>query len=278
MLPTVDQIRRTLRSRLEPKFGTNEARALERIIFEDVMNLRPIDVAVSPERELPEFIPAKVDAIIERLLADEPIQQVLGTARFCGMMLRVTPNVLIPRPETEQLVDMIADRWRNVPDVRVLDIGTGSGCIAIALARALRFPQVTAVDISADALNVARRNAAEWKVAIDLQQADALQLQLPGEWDVIVSNPPYIMQSEAAEMEPRVLRHEPHTALFVPDAEPMLFYDAIRAYAARHLSARGMLYFEINPLMAQRYRGADIVKDFCGRDRFAIYETKEAIN
>jgi release factor glutamine methyltransferase len=212
------------------------------------------------------------------LLADEPIQQVLGTARFCGMMLRVTPDVLIPRPETEQLVDMIADRWRNVPDVRVLDVGTGSGCIAIALARALRFPQVTAVDISADALNVARRNAAEWKVAIDLQQADALQLQLPGEWDVIVSNPPYIMQSEAAEMEPRVLRHEPHTALFVPDAEPMLFYDAIRAYAARHLSARGMLYFEINPLMAQQYRGADIVKDFCGRDRFAIYETKEAIN
>ena len=278
MLPTVSQMRHQIRVSLEPQFGVDEARALERIIFEDVMNLRPIDVAVNPDRELPEFMPEKVSSIIARLLADEPIQQILGRARFCGMMLRVTPDVLIPRPETEQLVDMIADRWRNEPDLRVLDIGTGSGCIAVALARALRFPQITAVDLSRSALDVAARNASEWGVRIDFVQADALNLQLPGEWDVIVSNPPYIMQREAEAMEARVLQHEPHTALFVPDDAPMLFYDAIRTYASRHLTARGMLYFEINPLMASRYVGADVVKDFCGRDRFAIYEKKRTAN
>lgn len=267
---TVAQANTTLLSRLTPTFGSGEAKALVRIIFEDVLLMRPVDVVVNPERALPDFIPAKLDAICSRLLAGEPIQYILGRARFCGLDLRVSPATLIPRPETEQLVDIIADRYASRPDLRILDIGTGSGCIAIALARALRFPQITAIDISEEALKVARQNAADHRVKINFQQADALDLTLPGSWDIIVSNPPYVMQSEAAEMEPHVLQHEPHSALFVPDSDPMRFYSAILSYARRTVSRA--LYFEINPLCASHFRGADIVKDLHGRNRFAIYD------
>lgn len=259
-----------LRTALTPAFGPGETRALMRIIFEEVMSLRPVDVAVNPERELPDFMPAKIDAIVRRLLSGEPIQYILGRARFCGIDLRVTPDVLIPRPETEQLVDLITDRYAARPDLRILDVGTGSGCIAIALARALKFPQITAIDISEGALAVARQNAADYRVKINFVQTDALNITLPGPWDIIVSNPPYVLQSEGAEMERHVYDHEPHSALFVPDTDPMRFYHAILGYARR--TDTKAVYFEINPLCADRFTGADIVKDLHGRDRFAIYD------
>lgn len=267
---TVSQTAAYLRSRLVPAFGDGEARALERIIFEDVMNLRPVDVVVNPDRELPDFMDGKVGGIVERLLAGEPIQYILGRARFCGMTLAVSPATLIPRPETEELVDIITDRYSSRTDLRVLDLGTGSGCIAIALARALKFPRVTAVDLSADALAVARRNAADYRVKIDFIQADMLNLDLPGPWDIIVSNPPYVLESERAAMHSRVLDHEPAMALFVPDSDPMRFYDAVLRYARE--SQSGAVYFEINPLCVSRFKGAEIVKDIHGKDRFAIYD------
>lgn len=267
---TVSQIDRHIRSILQPAFGPGEGAALTRIIFEEVMNLRPIDVVVNPQRVLPDFMPQKIDGIIRRLINGEPIQYILGRARFCGMDFKVTPATLIPRPETEQLVDMIADRYASHPDLRILDIGTGSGCIAIALARALKFPQITAIDISDDALAVARQNAADYRVKIDFRQANALSLSLPGPWDIIVSNPPYVLQSEMAEMESHVVNHEPHGALFVPDLDPMRFYTAMLHYA-RHVQAKA-IYFEINPICADRYPGAEIVKDIHGRNRFAIYD------
>lgn len=266
----VADIRRHLDRTLTPAFGSDETRALVRIIFEEVMNLRPVDVVVNPERELPDFIPAKIDGICSRLLAGEPIQYILGRARFCGLSLKVTPATLIPRPETEELIDIITGRYASRADLRILDVGTGSGCIAIALARALKFPQVTAIDISDATLAVARQNAADYRVKINFLQADALSLSLPGPWDIIVSNPPYVLQSEAAGMQTQVLDHEPHSALFVPDSDPMRFYDAITAYARR--AGAKALYYEINPLCAARFRGADIVKDIHGRDRFAIYD------
>lgn len=264
------QIAEYMRTRLEPRFGAGETRALARIIFEDVMNLRPVDIAVNPERELPDFMPGKVEKIIDRLLAGEPIQYVIGRARFCGMELKVTPATLIPRPETEELVDLVTARYSRRTDLRILDLGTGSGCIAIALARALKFPQITAVDFSADALAVARENAAGYGVKINAIEADILNLSLPGPWDVIVSNPPYVMESERGEMEPQVLNHEPASALFVPDKNPMRFYDAILNYARK--AGAGAVYFEINPLCADRFKGAEIVKDIHGKDRFAIYD------
>lgn len=266
----VAEAEKRLRGALEPALGAGEARAAVRIIFEDVVNMRPVDVAVNPERELPGFMQTKLEGIAERLLAGEPLQYILGRARFCGMELKVTPATLIPRPETEQLVDIITDRYGRRPDLSILDVGTGSGCIAIALARALKFPQITAIDISADALDVARQNAADYRVKITFARADALNLTLPGPWDIIVSNPPYVLQSEGAEMERQVYDHEPHTALFVPDTDPMRFYDAILSYARR--SGVKAVYFEINPLCADRFEGAEIVKDIHGRDRFAIYD------
>lgn len=258
-----------MRSRLAP-IGEGEARALERIIFEEVMLMRPVDVAVNPDRVLPPFIPAKVAAITDRLLNGEPIQYILGHARFCGLELTVTPDVLIPRPETEELVDIITRRYASRPDLRIMDLGTGSGAIAIALARALKFPQVTAVDISADALDVARRNAADNRVKINFVHADMLTLHPEGEdYDIVVSNPPYVMESERAAMERHVLDHEPPTALFVPDGDPTLFYDAILRNFHGHARA---FYFEINPLCAGRFTGAEIIKDTCGKNRFAIYD------
>lgn len=260
-----------MRSRLVATFGEGEARALERIIFEETMLMRPVDVAVNPDRELPPFIPAKVAAITDRLLNGEPIQYILGRARFCGMELTVTPDVLIPRPETEELVDIITRRYASRRDLRIIDLGTGSGAIAIALARALKFPQVTAVDISAGALDAARRNAAANRVKIDFVQADMLTLRPDGEegYDIVVSNPPYVMEHERAAMERHVLDHEPATALFVPDAAPTLFYDAI---LRNFRGCARAFYFEINPLCADRFPGAEIIKDTCGKKRFAIYD------
>lgn len=250
-----------------------EARPLERIIFEDVLLMRPIDVVVNPERNLPPFIPAKVDAILDRLIAGEPIQYILGRARFYGMELNVNPDVLIPRPETAQLVDIIADRYAGRPDLRVLDLGTGSGAIALALARTLRFPHITAIDISPEALAVARQNAADLRVKIDFIQADILNLNpiLSSScfYDIVVSNPPYVLDSERSDMEPKVLDHEPSSALFVPDSDPMRFYDATLCAFRGHA---GAFYFEINPICASRFKGAEIIRDSFGRERFAIYD------
>ncbi|MCM1309479.1 MAG: peptide chain release factor N(5)-glutamine methyltransferase [Bacteroides sp.] len=262
---TVNELKNHIRSRLA---SDPEARALERIIFEDVLLMRPVDVVVNPDREVPPFIPPKVNAILDRLVAGEPIQYILGHARFYGLDLRVNPDVLIPRPETEELVDIIVKRYGNQPDLRVIDIGTGSGAIAIALARTLKFPQVTAVDVSEKALAVARQNAADLRVKINFIQADILRCPLSAaQFDIAVSNPPYVLESERKEMERKVLDHEPSLALFVPDSDPLRFYDAIM----RNVKADSY-YFEINPLCAKDFKRAEILRDSFGKERFAIYD------
>lgn len=268
------QFRAKTLSDLERATGsTGEARAMERIILEDILLMTPAQALARPEFEVPDFIESKVERIVERVRAGEPLQYALGRARFYGMTLNVTPDVLIPRPETEQLVDMIVDRLGSRQDLRVLDLGTGSGCIALALARTLKFAEVTGVDVSERALEVARRNASELKTAVDFRAGDILHLDaLRGsDWDVIVSNPPYVLESEAAAMERHVLEHEPASALFVPDSDPMRFYQPIIEYWQRHKAPGGMLFFEINPLCAHEFKGAEIIKDFYGKDRFAVY-------
>ena len=245
---------------------------MERIILDDLLLITPAVALAEPEREVPDFIVDKARAILELVAAGEPLQYALGSARFYGMDFHVTPDVLIPRPETEQLVDLIVDKMGARTDLRVLDIGTGSGCIAVALARTLKFPQVTAMDISAPALSVARGNAERLKAKVSLLRADILELDsIGGEWDVIVSNPPYVLESEATQMEPYVLNHEPHQALFTPDSDPLRFYKPTIEFWLTHRAPGGILAFEINPLCADEFRGARIVKDFYGKDRFAIY-------
>ena len=186
------------------------------------------------DREMLPFTAEKIDRVADRVAAGEPVQYAVGKARFMGNDYRVTPAVLIPRPETAGLVDMICKEYDGRSDLRVLDIGTGSGCIAISLARALPFSSVTAFDISAEALAVARDNARSLGVSVDFRQTDILKAEPGGDsrsFDIVVSNPPYICRSEAADMDARVLDHEPAQALFVPDDGPLLFYTAIGRYA-----------------------------------------------
>ena len=279
---TVSELRKQIIDRLTPAVGATEAVAMMREMFLKLKGYKPVDIALYGNRTVLQESVRVADGWCERVIAGEPLQYILGTAYFMGMELMVSPAVLIPRPETAGLVDMIVDRYADRTGVRVLDVGTGSGCIAIALARALRFASVDAIDISTPALAVARENAARMRVDVSFNRLDALALSvktLPGPYDVIVSNPPYIAQHERADMNPRVYANEPAQALFVPDSDPLIFYRTIAGYALQALDADGTLYFEINPLyseqlrsmlVAQGWRDVDIIRDYKGNYRFAV--------
>ena len=269
----IEQLRSGLAGVAEPQ----EVQAMIRIICEDIFNYDQVDVALRQESELPDFAQERVTEIIARLRRHEPLQYIVGSARFHGHRFKVTPAVLIPRPETEQLIDMIIDE-NSASDLRVLDMGTGSGCIAISLARALRFAQVDALDVSRDALAVARENAAALKVKVRFFESDMLSPQPPAHYDIIVSNPPYVCWSERESMERNVLDYEPGQALFVPDNDPLLFYKAIAAYATASLERGGRLYLEINQRFGNEIKrlledhGFDevrIIEDSYGKTRFA---------
>ena len=269
----IEQLRSGLAGVAEPQ----EVQAMIRIICEDIFNYDQVDVALRQESELPDFAQERVTEIIARLRRHEPLQYIVGSARFHGHRFKVTPAVLIPRPETEQLIDMIVDE-NPASDLRVLDMGTGSGCIAISLARALKFAQVDALDVSRDALAVARENAALLKVKVRFFESDMLSPQPPARYDIIVSNPPYVCWSERESMERNVLDYEPGQALFVPDNDPLLFYKAIAAYAAQSLERGGKLYLEINQRFGNEVKrllqdnGFDevrIIEDSYGKVRFA---------
>lgn len=270
----IEQLREGLAGVADPQ----EVQAMIRVICEDVFNYDPVDVALRQESELPDFAPQRVADIVARLQRHEPLQYILGTARFHGHRFKVTPAVLIPRPETEQLVDLIIEENQG-SDLRVLDMGTGSGCIAISLARALKFARVDALDVSRDALAVARDNAASLKVKVRFFESDMLAPQPAATYDIIVSNPPYITWSERELMERNVKDYEPAQALFVPDNDPLLFYKAIASYAKRLLEKGGRLYLEINQRFGAEVKrlledcGFDevrIVVDSFGKDRFAV--------
>lgn len=246
---TLAELRRQMHTILAGALPAGEADGCLRAILEDAGGYTPVDLALRADLSLEPFTTDRLLAMASRVAAGEPVQYVTGHARFYGLDLRVTPAVLIPRPETEGLVDRIVDDAAARPDLRVLDICTGSGCIAIALARNLPFASVEAVDISPDALSVAEANARDLRADVRFRRADALDMPIPAEpYDIIVSNPPYIADSEREAMDDRVLLHEPAIALFVPDTDPVRFYRAIAAYAARALRPGGRLYFEINPL------------------------------
>lgn len=267
-----------LRENLAGVYDPREIESMTRVIFEDVLLWKPVDIVMLDQEPLPSFFDTKLDGIIDRLLRHEPLQYILGKARFHGHSFAVTPATLIPRPETEQLVDMIVDQNPG-SDLRVLDIGTGSGCIAISLARALKFAHVTATDISPQALAVAQQNAAALKTRVSFVQQDILTTQAPREaWDIIVSNPPYITMSERSAMERNVLDYEPGSALFVPDDNPMLYYRPIAAYASLALASAGRLYLEINLAMGSQVvqtlqqaglKNIQLHNDFNGNPRFA---------
>ena len=266
-----------LRSGLAGVADPHEVQAMIRVICEDVFNYDPVDVALRQESVLPDFAQQRITDLIHRLQRHEPLQYIVGNARFHGHKFKVTPAVLIPRPETEQLVDLIVDENKE-SDLRVLDMGTGSGCIAISLARALKFAQVDALDVSRDALAVARANAEALQVKVRFFESDMLAPQPAATYDIIVSNPPYICWSERESMERNVKDYEPGQALFVPDNDPLLFYKAIVPYAKQSLERGGRLYLEINQrfgaevkrlLDEHGFNEVRIIDDSYGKVRFA---------
>ena len=266
---------------LEVKFSVSEAKEISLLIFEALKNWTLTDILVKEDMETTPWLCEKVSGVVSRVLADEPVQYVLGQAHFYGMILKVTPAVLIPRPETAELVDIIIDRYGSRSDLKVLDIATGSGCIAIALARNLRFASVDAFDISDSALAVSKSNASALKANVNFFKADILALSPSdnSKYDIIVSNPPYIALKEAEQMEPNVLDHEPASALFVPDDDPLKFYLPISRYALEVIEPDGSLFFEINPLYASMLKKVmlghgwtdiEILRDIHGKERFLI--------
>ena len=247
--------------RIAPSYEDGEARAIARILIEELFGLSYTDIVCGATEELSADDTLRLDTAVRRIEQGEPLQHVLGYADFCGNRFGVNASVLIPRPETEWLVDE-GERLMNgaaapCPDTpsatkRILDIGTGSGCIAISLKLRLSDAYVEAWDISEEALRTAESNAKALEAEVAFCKRDALRAEDPAApWDLIVSNPPYICDSERDAMDENVLLHEPHTALFVPDDDPLRFYRAIARYALRSLSNGGSLLFECNTRYAE---------------------------
>ena len=265
---------------LASRYPEREAKAVIRYLLEVGYGLSMADIISGTSENIPAD---KMGKNLRRLLNGEPVQYVIGKAEFGGRIFRVTPDVLIPRPETYELCQWLEEEERGKRkeerDFSILDIGTGSGCIAITLALDMPQAKVEAWDISVDALTVARENAQELQANVKFEQVDVLS-SLPAQgglgWVSIISNPPYICQKEAAEMEQHVLDHEPHQALFVPDEDPLLFFRAIARWGQKALHKDGRLYFEINPAYHQEltkmldemgYSEIETRKDQFGRNR-----------
>ncbi|MBP9637779.1 MAG: peptide chain release factor N(5)-glutamine methyltransferase, partial [Bacteroidaceae bacterium] len=260
-------------------YSREEASSVARIVLSEGMGFSTVRIYSGKDNDLSDIEQKKLQKIVSRLLNFEPLQYVLGKASFCNLSLKVAPGVLIPRPETEELVTLIAKEWAN-SEPRLLDIGTGSGCIAIALKKNIPGACVEAWDISAEALSQAKKNASFVGVDISFRQIDILQLQaikdIVEEYDILVSNPPYVLYSEQKEMDPQVLNWEPHSALFVPDEDALRFYRSIATLGRRLLREGGFLYFEINKqfgadimmlLKSLGYKHVQLIKDQFLNDR-----------
>jgi release factor glutamine methyltransferase len=278
-------IKKTLASIYPPE----EIRLFIRLILSNICGISYLQQILCKDKQISENEKKRIYSITERLKEQEPIQYILGETEFYSLPLKVNPSVLIPRPETEELVDMIIkssfvrQRPQNIP-IRILDIGTGSGCIAIALAKHLPHAQVSATDISEPALQTAQANALLNNTDIRFFHSDILDTPsattgITGNFDIIVSNPPYVRNCESKEMAPNVLNFEPHCALFVPDETPLLFYNAIADLACRKLAPKGLIYLEINPqcdilitkmLYDNGFMKTELIRDLSGKNRFVL--------
>lgn len=266
---------------LAPKYGVGEAKSMARMVFEDRFGLSFSDICIGKDNDLSDNESIEMQKITSRLLGGEPIQYVIGSALFCGNRFFVSPDVLIPRPETAYIVERAVAFCKSLsPAPTLLDIGTGSGCIAVNIAKALPSVRVTAWDISQRAIDVATKNAQQLGASVEFVRQDVLLPPADTDlWNCIVSNPPYITRREQAAMEDNVLCHEPHLALFVDDNDPVIFYRAIANYAQTALKRDGLLVVEINPLFVEAtvatieqhgFRSTEVVEDEFGKKRFVV--------
>lgn len=261
---------------LTPLYGAQEAATFFYWLTEAYLNMRRVDVAMSYEKQVEQTILDKFEVALVELQQQKPIQYIVGDTVFYGNEFKVTPSVLIPRPETEELVDWIISDAKNETSIKILDIGTGSGCIAISLAKALPKAKVSAIDVSEEALKIAKANAQHNGVEIEWIQQDILTTENLKTYDIIVSNPPYVRMLEKEEIKSNVLDYEPHLALFVPDTKALLFYEKITELALNSLSSKGKLFFEINQYLGKEtvemikekgFLNVELRKDFSQNDR-----------
>lgn len=269
------EILQYIKESLSPIYPDGEIKGLSRLILEHVFKQRfsPLLLDIS---DISEEQRAEVENMVERLKQEEPIQYIMGETEFYSLPFYVDKNVLIPRPETEELVELILNQCNKDAKIKILDIGTGSGAIAIALAKNLPNATIEAWDISKDALAVARKNADRNGVEILFSEVDVLKEVPDGNYDIIVSNPPYVLEEEKVEMEKNVLDYEPHLALFVPNDDALRFYTRIAQISKQLLNPEGLLFFEINRAKGKEtknmlinlgYQNVEVVKDIFGNDR-----------
>lgn len=262
------------------KYDIDEARSIIRTMVWDLFNMSFTDICAGELNRLNDNQVLLMESVMEKLEEGIPVQYATGKATFCDRVFHVETGVLIPRPETEELCSWISSNHKE-PHLSVLDIGTGSGCIATTLALDMNNASVRAWDISDEALHIATNNARNMNANVTFERKDiiehsSLQKDYEPLFDIIVSNPPYICTKEAAEMEDNVLEYEPHIALFVPDEDPLLFYKSITLYASNTLKPKGRLYFEINPLYSREvvellnsngFHNVEIKEDEFGKQR-----------
>lgn len=263
---------------LKGEYPSEEINSFFNLLTEAFLGMSRLDLALDRNKRLNPSEEMKFREAIHRLLDHEPVQYIIGETEFFGLKFRVNKNVLIPRPETEELVQWVLDdlKIQDFDNPSILDIGTGSGCIAITLAKLLPDAAVTAIDISSEALQIAKTNAELNNLDVHFLQQDVLTLEeVAQKFDVIISNPPYVREMEKREMHRNVLEHEPHLALYVNDEDPLVFYRKITKLAAGGLNEKGNLYFEINQYLASetdeilRKNGfaTQLHKDIFGNDR-----------
>lgn len=265
---------------LTPIYDATEAESFFYLILENRLQMKRVDLALHPEIEFSESQLQDYNDILKKLEQQIPIQYILGSTSFYGLEFEVNENVLIPRPETEELVSWILSNHDSSTHLKILDIGTGSGCIAIALAKNLPNAQVFAIDVSEKALATAKNNADRNEVKVNFIKQDILNTEnLEQSFDIIVSNPPYVRNLEKDEIKQNVLAHEPHLALFVEDQNALIFYDKIANLSQRHLNPNGQLYFEINQYLGKEmmqlleqkgFSAIELRKDIYGNDRMVF--------
>lgn len=252
------------------------------LLIEEKLNLQRVDTVLQPDFIIVDDQLLELKNIIKRLQKEEPIQYILGNTEFFGLPFQVNEHTLIPRPETEELVEWILNKVKQLQilsnhKLNILDIGTGTGCIPISLAKNLKNVEVSAIDVSKKALKIAQQNALLNNVEIHFLEVDILKAnQLPQKYDIIVSNPPYVRELEKVEIKNNVLQNEPHLALFVEDDNPLVFYKKIADLAKLHLTKNGLLFFEINQYLGEEtlemltqkgFKNIILKKDLFGNDR-----------
>jgi release factor glutamine methyltransferase len=267
---------------LQSVYDLNEATVITDWVFDNIANIKKADLIKNPHQQLPAAILTKLAEKQEELLQHKPVQYVMGNATFYNMQFQVNDKVLIPRPETEEMTNLLINSYRfEQKQINILDIGTGSGCIAVAIKKNLPSSRVIAVDISDAALDIARTNAITNKTNIQFTQMDFLDESRWAElllFDILISNPPYIPNNEKGKMDKNVVDFEPHTALFVPDSNPLIFYEKIAKFGRTHLNYNGKIYLEthedytneVAKLFSETYQQVLVKKDLFGKERMVI--------